>query len=382
MRTWLARQRYLVDYALAAMARQRARNAGLLLVHGLLVFALASVMLMASALRQDAARWLADAPDVVAQGLQMGRHALSSDDDVQRLRPLRGVQRVEGRLWGYLYDTATGANYTLLVPSAAPGSPWQLADGEAVLGEGVARLRRVQAGQRIYLAAPAGEFLNLRVRAVLPAATASVSADLVLLSEADFRRFFRLEAGQYTDVALRVRNPQEVAKVAEKAGLALRRHRIVTRADLQRTYEALFSWREGLLLALLASAVLAFGILAFDKASGLSAQERREIGILKAVGWDTADIVHMKLWEATLIAGTAFALGCLAAYVHVFVAGAPLLAPVLQGWSVLFPRQLPPLAFDGLQLATLALLAVLPYLVAIVVPIWRTASADPDEVMR
>ena len=41
-----------------------------------------------------------------------------------------------------------------------------------------------------------------------------------------------------------------------------------------------------------------------DKASGPSAQERREIGILKAVGWATRDVIHMKLWEATLIAGT------------------------------------------------------------------------------
>ena len=377
-----ARQRYLVDYALAAMARQRAKNLGLLLVHGLLVFALASVMLLAGALRQDAARWLTAAPEVVAQGLQMGRHALSHAEDLDKLKSLRGVQRVEGRLWAYLYDTSTGANYTLQVPSATQAAELLPAAGEALLGEGVARLRRVQAGQRIFLVAPSGEFLNLRVKDVLPVGTASVSADMVLLSEADFRRFYRIDPQVYTDIAVRVRNPQEVSKVAEKVGLALRQHRVITRNDLMRTYEALFSWREGLLLAMLAAAVLAFGILAFDKASGLSAQERREIGILKAVGWDTRDIIHMKLWEASLIAGTSFLAGSLAAYVHVFVLGAPVLMPVLKGWSVLSPRGLPPVAFDGLQFATLGLLAVLPYLVAIVVPIWRTASADPDAVMR
>ena len=195
MRRELARQRYLVDYALAAMARQRAKNIGLLLVHGMLVFALASVMLLAAAQRQEAAALLADAPDVVAQGLQMGRHALSRADDVDLLRGLRGVQGVEGRLWGYLYDTSTAANYTLQVPTA-PAVELMPEAGEAVIGEGVARLRRVQAGARIYLVAPAGEFLNLKVKAVLPAGTASVSADMVLLAPADFRRFFRLAADE------------------------------------------------------------------------------------------------------------------------------------------------------------------------------------------
>ena len=41
MRPWLARQRYLVDYAISAMARQRTRNLGLLLVYTLLSAVLA-----------------------------------------------------------------------------------------------------------------------------------------------------------------------------------------------------------------------------------------------------------------------------------------------------------------------------------------------------
>jgi ABC-type lipoprotein release transport system permease subunit len=381
MRVWLARQRYLVDYAMAAMARQRARNLGLLLVYTLLTTVLASVLLLGSAMRREAAAMLQDTPDVVLQGMRMGRHEMSRAADVDKLVGLRGAHAVQGRLWGYLYDTASGANYTLQVP-AAPASSLVLAKGEVVLGEGVARLRQVQVGGPVFLVSPSGVALNLKLKAVLPAATALVSSDLVLLSEADFRRFFQLSDDEYTDIALRVRNPKEIAKVAEKAGIALRQHRVITREDLLRTYEAIFSWREGMLLALLSGALLAFAILAFDKASGLSAQERRDIGILKAIGWDTGDILRMKLWEATLVSLTAFALGLGLAYVHVFVFSAPLIEAVLKGWSVLYPRFALTPTVDGLQLATLALLAVLPYLAAVTVPVWRAASADPDAAMR
>lgn len=381
MGPWWHRQRGLLEHALASMARHRAKNLGVLAVHAGLVAALASVLWLTAALRHQAESALAEAPEVVAQGLQMGRHALSSADDLAALRGIRGVQQVQGRLWGYLYDTSTAATYTLQVPPPQAGT-LRPAPGQALVGEGVARLRRLQAGGRLYLVAPTGEFLNLQVQAVLDPASAGFTNDLVLLDEVDFRRFFRLPPEVYTDLTLQVRNPKEVPKVAEKAGLALRTHRIITRDDLLRSYQHLFSWREGLLLALGMAALLAFAILAFDKASGLSAAERHEIGVLKALGWDTRDIVHWKLWEAGVVAGTAFMLGTLAAYAHVFVLGAPLLRPVLQGWAVLFPRPDWVPVIDGLALATLAVLAVLPYLAAIVWPVWRTASADPDEVLR
>jgi ABC-type lipoprotein release transport system permease subunit len=381
MQHWLNRQRYLIDYTLSAMARQRGKNLGLLLVYTTLIFVLASVILLGSALRREAAQVFQGAPDVVAQGLLMGRHDLSHSDDVDKLRTLRGAQRVEGRLWGYLYDTSTAANYTLQVPSSHEPT-YAVQDGEAIIGEGVARLRKVTVGRQIYLVSAAGPFLNLRVKAILPQASAMVSSDLVLVSGSDFRRFFQLGDDAYTDIAVHVRNPKEIGKIAEKVGIALRQHRVITKGDVLRTYEAVFSWREGMLLALFSAAVLAFGILAFDKASGLTAQERRDIGILKAIGWDTGDIVRMKLWEATLISLTAFLAGFVLAYVHVFFFSAPLLEAVLKGWSVLYPRVLLTPAIDGLQIATLAMLTVLPYLAAIVVPVWRSAAADPDAAMR
>jgi hypothetical protein len=178
-----------------------------------------------------------------------------------------------------------------------------------------------------------------------------------------------------------VRNPKEMAKVAEKAGIALRQHRVITRGDVLRTYEAMFSWREGLLLALLSGAVLAFGILAFDKASGLSAQERRDIGILKAIGWDTGDILRMKLWEAALVSFTAFAGGFCAGLCACVRFSAPLIEAGAQGLVHLYPRVRSPPAVDGLQLATLALLACCPTWP----PSWCRCGArpaDPDAVMR
>jgi ABC-type lipoprotein release transport system permease subunit len=220
------------------------------------------------------------------------------------------------------------------------------------------------------------------VAEVLPPQFELFAADLVLVSEADFRAFFTYPAGQYTDLALSVANPQEVQNVAAKVARQLPDARTILRDDVLRTYQSIFNWREGIVLVLLSGAVLAFAIFALEKASGLSADERREIGILKAIGWETGDVIAMKVWEGVLVSLTAFLAGYAAAYLHVFRWSSRLFEPVLRGWSGLYPRfDLSP-AVDGLQVATLFLFTVFPYAVATVVPIWRAATTDPDSVMR
>jgi len=373
--TALARIRYFLDFTVSSLLRRKWRTLSLILVYSCIVALLGSALLFGTALRREAANQLSTGPDIVVQAMTMGRHDMVRATDLDAFKGLRGVRRTEARLWGYLYDTSAAANYTLMANV-------DIAPGEAVVGEGVARARKLGPGKLLFLVSPAGKFLKAKVKSVIVPASALVSSDLVLLNEADLRAFFSVPPDLYTDLALFIANPREVSMVAEKGAIRLPGHRFVTREDLTRSYESLFSWREGLVLAILVGAVIAFAIFAFEKASGLSAEERREIGILKAVGWDTSHIITQKLMEGGLVSGTSFLIGFILAYAHVFVFRAALFEPVLIGWSALYPRfHLTP-EIDGLQVTSLALLTILPFVAAILVPVWRTASTDPDEVMR
>ena len=374
---WLERQRYLLDFTLSSLGRRKGKNMALAALYTLVVFALASVLLYTQALRGEATRILEGAPDLVVQRVVAGRHDLIPGDRVERLSKIRGVQEARGRLWGYYYDASARANLTFLVPDRFWGKP-----GEVVIGEGVARTRLAVPGEPFPVLAADGEVVVLKVRETIPSSSELVSSDLVLLSEPDFRRLFGIPPGLFTDIALTVPNGKEVSTVAAKIRGQMPDTRPITRAEITRTYEAILDWRSGLVVLVLAAALLSFGIVAWDKASGLSADERREIGILKAIGWDTSEVLAMKVWEGAVISLSAFLAGLLLAYFHVFVTSAPLLAPVLKGWSTIYPAfRLTP-ALSPFIVSTLFLLTVVPYTVATVVPAWRAATTDPDEVMR
>jgi ABC-type lipoprotein release transport system permease subunit len=194
-----------------------------------------------------------------------------------------------------------------MVPPAGMAS--MVTPGRIAIGAAVARKIGVSVNDLVRFWSYSDELLNFTVASILPPESELVTADRVPIGEGDFRAFFNYPDGEYTDIALSVANPQELRTVAAKLAQQLPDARAILREDILRTYESIFNWREGIVLVLLSSAISAFAIFALEKASGLSADERREVGILKAIGWETGDVIKMKFWEGALISLTAFLVG-------------------------------------------------------------------------
>jgi len=350
----------------------------LISVYILVVLMLASVMFFTYALKREASLILKDAPEMIVQRMAAGRTDLVPVHYIDKVKAIRGVHSSKGRLWGYYYDSVIGANYTLIVPEEGVGPE----RGTIHIGKGISRVRLLDEEDEMEFRAHDGAIFNLKVSSILSPESELVSSDLVFISEPDFRRLFGLSKEYVTDLTLQIKNSREWTVVAEKVVALLPDTRVILRDEILRTYDMVFSWRGGLMLAIFFSGLLAFAIFSWDKASGLSAEERKEIGILKAIGWETNDVILMKFWEGMVISLTSFLTGTLLAYVHVFFTSAALFEPVLKGWAVLYPKfKLTPF-INPFQMTVLFSLTVVPYTVATIIPSWRAATMDPDTVMR
>jgi ABC-type lipoprotein release transport system permease subunit len=374
---WLEKQRYFLDYTLSSLLRRKGKNLSLLFVYSLVIFVLCSTMFFSSAIRKEAAEILKDSPEIVVQRVMGGRHDLIPVEYVERIRSIRGARSVKARLWGYYYHPAARSNYTIMTPE-----DFSHGDDAIEVGNGVLRTWGTAQGNRLYFKAQDGETLILNAVRAFDGETDLVTSDLILMSERTLRKISGIPDGFATDITLKVRNSKEWQTVAEKIVELLPDTRPILREEVLRTYSSLFDWRSGYIVVLLGGAVLAFFIFAWDKATGLSGQEKTEVGILKGLGWDTSDILATKFWEGTTISLTAFLLGVIAAYCHVFLASAPLFEHAFKGWAVLYPEfRLQP-AVNAFQVAVLFFLTVVPYTFITIVPTWKAAITDPDVVMR
>lgn len=411
MTPWIEKQRYIIDFTISSLLRRKVKNIGLLTLYTLIVFILASTMFFTYSIKREAKLILQGSPEIVVQKIVAGRHDLFPVSYIDDIKSIRGVAEVEPRLWGYYYDSLVQANYTVMTPSrrtdkgqssaravvvvdpndphaADINKPLYDYDGSEpetdtiVIGNGVARMREITAGDYMPFMAFDGQIMNLKIAGTLSSESELVSSDLILINGADFRKLFGIDNQFVTDVVVTVKNPSEVSTVAGKIKKRLLDSRPIIREEILRTYDSIFNWRGGMMIVIFSAAVLAFVIFAWDKASGLSAGERREIGILKAVGWETGDVIQMKFWEGAMVSLTAYFTGVILAYIHVFFTGSAIFEPALKGWSSLYPNFALTPFVNAEQLTTLFFLTVVPYTVATIVPTWRAATIDPDSAMR
>lgn len=378
----------IIDYALSSILRRKYKSLAIIIAFTSVVTALVSVLLFSKSLKLEASYLLDSAPDLIVQRTVGGRHDFIATEYAEKIRKIPGIGDVKPRYWGYYYDALTEANYTVLGTDGAIKT-LKLLDGrlpvsseECAVGAGVAALRKTGPGGELILIDSSNMGVLYEVVGVFQAESSMLTNDLIVFTNDAVVNFFGLPPDRSTDLAVTVYNKKELQTAAAKIKRLLPDTRPITKSELIRTYDMVFNWRSGMMLSVFSAAVIAFCILAWDKATGISADEKQEIGILKAIGWDTSEVLALKFWEGLIIAMTSYFMGIILGFLHVYVFDAVLLAPVIKGWSVLFPDfDLTP-QLDPYLVFTVGFLTITPYVASTVIPSWKAAITDPETIMR
>jgi ABC-type lipoprotein release transport system permease subunit len=392
----LEKQINILDFSLSSLWRRKLKNIGIMLVFSAVIFLLASFQMLTNALSDNASRVLQYAPEITIQRMSAGRQEAIPLAYAEKLSKIFGIRTIVPRIWGYYFDESNLANYTVMAldarkmplgskldPTLAEGRfPAAEESGKVVIGSSIEEILGLQDRRIFSLFRPDLSLKPFEVVGRFSDKTDMLTNDLIVMNLDDARDLFEIPAAMFTDLCVYITNPNEIDTIAKKIAALLPDTRVLTRSQILKTYQVVFSWRSGFASICLLTALVAFAILAWDKASGLSPEERREIGILKILGWETGDILAIRFWESCLVSTLAFIVGCTGAYIHIAFFEASLLKPVLVGWSVIYPsfRLLPSVTVADLLL--IFSFSVLPYMAATVIPAWRCSTVPADSVIR
>ncbi len=389
----LGRLLNILDYALYSLKRKLFKNIGVFILFTLVVFFFGSFQLLNKALSEAAEKILATAPDITVQQMSAGRQVSIADSAKIKLAKIFGIKKIDERIWGYYFDESNGANYTVIGLQTMfdpPGTRWLGLStgrlpapdehGTVVVSDNVRHHLQLGKRKHFSLFRPDLTQVSFEAVGVFDGKWDILTADLILMNLHDARDLFAIPEGLVTDLLVYAANPDEVETIARKISERLPGSRVITRNQILKTYKVVFSWRSGLGTICLLTALAAFVILAWDKASGLSREEMKEVGILKILGWQTTDIILLRFCESLSVSFFAFLLGYVLAWVHVVYFNGALFRPVFLGWSVIRPAfsLVPSFAADDLLLVFS--ISVIPYLCATAVPAWRAATVRADSV--
>lgn len=384
---------YLLAYALHSLRRRGFKSFFTFIVLGLMIFILFSILLVSDSIKYELNTTLENLPDITIQELQAGRHKNIDIKDLDLLLDINGVQSAIPRYWGYYYFENAGVNfsvvgvdiydkaYSKLLKNVLETKEFKK-DGMLV-GKGVREvLDKNYYKEYFNFVKSDGNLKRVNVVGVFDAKSALESNDMIFMPISLVQELFDFSKDEATDIVLKVPNKTEIPNIIQKVKQIYPSSRVITKEDMKISYQNIFDYKSGVFLALFIVVIFAFFIIIYDRASGLSSNEKREIGILKAVGWKIDDILKEKFYEAFIVSFFAFILALMGAIFFVYILQAPLLKDIFTGYSLLKPAFKLPFYIDWQSVSIVFLLSIPIYIAALIVPSWRIASMDADEVMR
>ncbi|MHA1862672.1 MAG: ABC transporter permease [Candidatus Thorarchaeota archaeon] len=398
------KQSNLASYALGNVLKYRTRSVAIILALFISTSILCSVEFIREGVITDVSSSVDEGPDIVLQRLIGGRQVPIPDSWMGNVTNTTGVRVATPRVWGYS-DVGSGSLLTVMGVNATEYGGMINAVGTDILetgrflnetdfrkmivGQGIVDMMaasamplHVQVGTLLSLITNEGELIEFEVIGVFHSDSKIYSYDMILTDLGSAREVLGYENSTFTDIAIWTNFGSDLNSIAFRLDSRLPEARVLTSDAISDLMLKAYTGRAGVTALLWLVVLLAVILLAFTASSAGSEEARREVGLLKALGFDTVDILTIRMFESITLSLLGVSLGISFAIIFDFVLGAPLLAGYILGWGlVLLPGGIP-LAISISTLFTVYAMGLIPILVASVIPSWRNAITEPDIVLR
>ncbi len=384
---------YITEYAINSLSRQRYKTLFIYMVLSALIFLLSSLFFITNSIKHELYSTVNSLPEITIQKIKAGRQDEIGVEAVDEILQISGVQSAVARVWGYYYFENAGVNFTLVgIDEYEEQYKESLKDvagqldfesSSMMIGEGVKRVMdRSYYKEYFNFIKPDGTMKRVYIGSTFEGETELESNDVIVMSKKNIREIFGIDETKATDIIVKVANPNEIATIASKIKLLYPDARVVTKDDLKISYQNIFDYKSGVFLALFIVSLFTFFMIVYDKASGLSSEEKREIGILKALGWRIDDVLKEKFYEGFIVSFFSYMTGIILALFFVYVLNAPIMQNIFIGYSQLKTSFNLPFVLDLQSMALIFFLSVPVYIAATIVPAYRSATLEADEVIR
>ncbi|MGP1484939.1 MAG: ABC transporter permease [Campylobacter sp.] len=362
-----------INYAVILLFKDRKDHAFSFIIFLFIVFILSCVSFISNSIQSDLISSIKSRPDIVVEALRAGKNDTMHDGYIYDISQIAGVSDVIGAVDGRYYFGQKRVWFHIIGDSS-------LANDEMVVGAGVK-----EAMEELYYK---DEFNFLTEEALIRVKidkTANlsniISNDVIYMSEDTARAVLSLDKGEYTKLYVSVANSNEVSEVALKIQNLYPNTFALSAEDAISNVRHLYYYKGGIFMVLYVVAMVSFFILLKNQIAFSYGEKRKQIAILRSIGFCIKDIINLKLIQNLIVSVCAFLLGCALSYFYVFVLNAPLLRDIFLGSELSNSIVFTPIV-DFKMLFLIFCFSVIPFLAFVIIPSWRVAICDMSEAVK
>ena len=375
----------------------KSKHLAIFFISILIVFLSSSILFISNTLKKEIFTTLENQSDFVIQKINSGKSQYTPISWIEDFNKIYGVKNIQQRVYGQYYFMPENVYFTIVgIDLFEEGSSKNIKEllkvlniseflqsDSMIIGNGIKKLfDKYRYTDSYDFKLFNNDLKEIKIFKDLPQKANLVANDLIIMDINLAKEILNIKEDEATDIVLNVPNNLERANVKDQLILKHSNTRILQKENLKKEYENMFNYKGGIFLILFIVVILTFTLILYQRYSMISLGDKKEIGILKAVGWSIKDILKLKIMENFIVAFMAFIIGIILSYIFVFILNAPILKNVFIGSQNLQNDFIFNANIQIDSLITLFLFFMIPFLSAVLIPVWKVAIIDSTQSMK
>ncbi|MFW0693889.1 ABC transporter permease [Aliarcobacter butzleri] len=385
------------NFIFLLLVKHKSKHFAIFLISIFIVFLTSSILFIKNSLQKEISDALENQSDFIIQKTVANKIKDIDTSLIDEFYEINGVSKVTQRVYGQYYFMPENVYFTIIGIDFFEETTNQdlkellnflniskfLEKDSMIIGNGVKKVLDKYAYFDSYDFKLENEnSKNIKIFKDLPKEANLIANDLIIMDINIAKKILDIKPDFATDIILDVPNPLERQNIKEQILLKESNIRILQKDELKKEYENMFNYKGGIFLILFIVVIFTFILVLYQRYSMISSNDKREIGILKAVGWSIKDIIKLKIIENFIVAFMAFIIGVIFAYIFVFILQAPILKNIFIGFSNIKNDFILNQNIKISNLITLFLFFMVPFLSAVLIPVWKIAVIDATKSMK
>ena len=385
------------NFLFLLLIKHKSKHIAIFIISILIVFLISSVLFISNSLKKEVFSTLNNQSDFIIQKTNNGKIFDTPISWIDDFSSINGVKNVQQRVYGLYYFMPENIYFTIVgvdlfeehtnknikeLLSILNISDF-LQNDSMIIGNGIKNIfDKYHYFDSYDFKLLDKQSLNIKIFKDLPKEANLVANDLIIMDINLAKKILNIDEENSTDIVLNVPNDLEKQNIKEQLILKHSNIRILQKESLKKEYENMFNYKGGIFLVLFIVVIFTFILILYQRYSMISSSDKKEIGILKAVGWSIKDIIKLKIIENFIVGFMAFIIGVIISYIFVFIFNAPILKNIFIGFSNVQNDFILNSNIEFTTLVTLFLFFIIPFLSAVLIPVWKIAVIDANESMK